>query len=719
MIAKSVQNSMALQRDGEGMYSFAHTQAYPHARVPARGVPARGIMKWGQLVWACLGLLLTGLLPFSSQVQAAEGDKAASSVTLSWADFVKITHFDPDRKDKQVMTIPWSEVERLTGVKVDQMGTGTTVDLPWPEFKALLQWSIQNDARKLGSEPPQDYVVTSNEYSGELTDDGAMMKLRLKLEVLKEKDWKRIPILPSSVAITKATLPDGVFLNASGSVHELLTRKAGAIDASIEFSVAVQKQQGVNQVQFARVIPGSSLLDVSLARENVDVKVAGAQSLVSKTANGKTVVAAAVPNGAQVAISWERALPKVEASPTRLYSETMTLAAVSEGVLVCQEQINLNILHTGVHELKLEVPEGVSILTVGGTHVQDWRAIDSGTGKKGQLSVVLRGEALGPVTLHLTYERPALNQTEVPVIRTVGAEREKGFIGVVALSNLEISADNVQGARGIDARELPGELVAMTSQPILMAFRYVEDAFSIPLTVRKHDEIGMVVTIVDSALFTAMQLNDGRRITRVVYNVRNNRNQFLRLTMPPGVDIWSAEVAARAVTPARDDKGNVLMPLVRSSAESDELVSFPVELVYVEAPSGPVAASGSFTVTLPAADAPIMHEMVNYYLPKEGKYSRLFGGDQFSGPMHEVDGFTNVVSGASARTERINPQQEANYMQQQLMSQQDAQAKATGAQPIRVRLPINGELFRFEKLLVLPGDKMWFAVQYRGWEVTK
>lgn len=685
----------------------------PMSRVALLSSPLRLIR---QCLMTALAMCLTVcmLLSQGRSAHAEEPGKVASSVTLSWADFVKITHFDADRKDKQVLTIPWSEVERLTGVKVDQVGANTTVELPWTEFKALLQWSLQNEAKKLGSEAPQDYVITNSDYSGDLTDDGALLKLKVKVEVLKEKDWKRIPVLPAAVAITKMTLPEGVFLNSNSQVHELLTRKSGSIEATLEFSVAVQKVQGVNQVQFARVIPGSSVLDLTLARENVDVKVNGAQSLVSRTASAKTYVAAAIPNGPPVSISWERALPKVEASPTRLYAETLTLAAVSEGVLVCQEQVTFNILHTAVHELKLQVPDSVSILTVGGPNVQDWRV-----GDKGELLVVLRGEALGSVALSITYERPGMEQVEIPVIRAKNVEREKGFIGVVAISNLEIDADKVTGARSIDARELPGELVAMTSQPVLLAFRYVEDGFSIPLTVRKHQELGMVVTIVDNALFTAMQLNDGRRITRVVYNVRNNRNQFLRLTMPAGVEIWSAEVGGKAVTPARDEKANVLLPLVRSSSNSDELLSFPVELVYVEAPTTAVTASGSLTVTLPSTDAPVMHEMVNYYLPKEGKYTRLLGGSQFSGTMPEVERFTNLVAGSGARPVQVNAVEQANQMQQQLTARQDAQARATGAQPIRVRLPINGELFRFEKLLVLPGDKMWFTVQYRGWEIAK
>ena len=49
----------------------------------------------------------------------------------------------------------------------------------------------------------------------------------------------------------------------------------------------------------------------------------------------------------------------------------------------------------------------------------------------------------------------------------------------------------------------------------------------------------------------------------------------------------------------------------------------------------------------------------------------------------------------------------------------DAKARAAGATPIRVRLPINGKLFRLEKILALPGDKLYFQVVYKGWQVAK
>jgi hypothetical protein len=256
----------------------------------------------------------------------------------------------------------------------------------------------------------------------------------------------------------------------------------------------------------------------------------------------------------------------------------------------------------------------------------------------------------------------------------------------------------------------------MTKQPILLAFRYVGEELSIPLTIKRHGEVGVLVTIVDSALFTAMQLNDGRRITKVVYSVRNNRNQFLRLKMPASAEIWSVEVSGNTAAPAKDDEGNVLVPLIRSASGATELASFPVDIVYVETPTTPAATKGKLRVDLPTVGAPVMHVMFSYYLPAEGKYTvGWFGGSGFSGRLRIVEQFTSLATGRAAVVVH-DAEQQAAQMDQQVQARVEREAKAAGATPIRVRLPINGTLFRLEKILALPQDELWFQVAYRGWK---
>jgi len=661
--------------------------------------------------------LLAAAMPLAVMAQDQANDVPAgrtdgSKVVLTWEEFIKITGYDPDKKGQQVITIPWDEVRSLLGVDIRLEG-GTTVDLPWEQFKSLLNWSIRE--KDEGGAPPTDYVITRSEYSGTLTDDGAQLVLKADINVLRKKGWKRIPLLPISVALVgEATLPQGACLNATGGVYELLTDQSGSMTVTVPFAVTVQKEAGVNHVSFQRVEGGSSLLDLEIDSQGVDVKVAGAQSLVSRPSDGKTKTAAAVPAGTPLAISWERALPKAEDVPPKLYAETHTLVAVADGVLLCQETVNVNILHAGIRELKLAVPTGARILTVTGPNVQDWRET-----VQGELQVVLGREVLGSYTLRLAYELATTDGATVPVVRATGVEREKGFVGVIAMANVEIAAGELQGATSIDARQLPADIVAMTNQPVLLAFRYAADAFTIPLVIRRHDEVSVLMTLVDSAAFTSMQLNDGRRMTKVVYSVRNNRNQFLRLSMPEKADLWSVSVAGNTVSPARDTQGQVLVPLVRSSADSRELTAFPVEIVYVETPETTAPAKGTLRVTLPTCAVPVMHVMFTYYLPAEGRYTVGWGKSGFSGPLAIVDDFTTLSVDRGVHVVAVNPAAEAQQLQQAADQRADRQAVAAGATPIRVRLPIGGKQFKLEKILAMPHDQLYFEVEYSGWEAAR
>jgi len=644
-----------------------------------------------------------------------------SQVTLTWDEFVKITGYDPTKAGgPQVLTITWAEMEKLLGIKVENVGNKATVDLPWQEFKSLLQWSVNRAKPGDDTPPPTDYIVTASEFGGTVSDETASLVRKLSIEILRKKGWTRIPVLPGTVAVTKRTLPAGVFLSSNKGNYELLTNKPGKLDVTLEFAAKVVKSAGTNRVSIQAMPPCSSVVDLTIGRKDVDVKVAQAQSLITKVVGEKTQVAAALPTGAQLDLSWERALPKVAKAPTKLYAETRTLVAVAEGVLLCQEMVQFNILHTAVRELKLTVPAGVSVLQVSGPNVQDWRVAANG-----ELQVVLSREVLGSQLLRISYEKAGKDLAQVPLIRAAGVEREKGFAGVVALANVEISAGAVTGATVIDVRQLPSDIVSMTNQPILLAFRYVGDKVTIPLTVKKHDEVDVLVTIVDSGLFTAMQLNDGRRMTKVVYGVRNNRNQFLRLKMPEPagwkLDVWSVSVSGKTVSPAKDEKGNLLIPLVRSAGGGKGLTSFPVEIVYVETPGQAPGGSGVMHVDLPVCGEPVIHLMYSYYLPAEGKYTVGWGGKRsgFSGPIRLVDDFTSLSAGPGVEVIRKSAAKQVKQMQQQMDTRVDAAARAAGATPIRVRLPIRGTQFKLEKILALPHDQLWFEVKYRDWQVAK
>jgi hypothetical protein len=679
---------------------------------------------------AAVAVLLVLSATAGAQNKVEVAGSGQGDVVMPWETFKKVTGYNENMKpgdEPGTFTLNWDEVEGLLGIKIQNMNQ-SKVKIPWQEFKALLQWSVQQKEKPATAAPPVDWAITSAEYVGNLMKDGAVFDATFKISVLKEKDWKIIPLLPATVAVQDVTLPKGAYLRLANNMYEMLTTETGPMEVKIKFAVAVREQAGSNMLMFPRVPSSSCLVDVRLAQTGVDIQVAGAQSVVKKEEAGATRVVAALPAAQAVQLSWERAIPEAEKVPPKLYAETQTLVAVGDGILVCRERINFSILHTGVRVMELTVPAGVSILDVKGERVRDWRVAQD------KLNVALSSEVLGNYSLFVTYEKPTPTAAAaapakgaasaeapsvampLPVLRAVDVVREKGHIGVVALANVELSSTKLDGATAIDVRELPPEMLAMTSQPILLAYRYVADKFDIPLAIKKHENVSVLVTIVDSAVITTMETMEGRRITKAIYNVRNNRQQFLRLTLPKDAEIWSASVSGRSVPPGKDEQGRILLPLERSAGAVSGLAAFPVELVYVEktGEAGKMPTSGTLHIELPRASEPVTHLMVNLYLPKEGKYTKGWGNEvTIEGSLTLVKEFRKLMGTPEAAP--VDAQGAAVALQQMAQQQADQAVTSAGATPIRVNLPLDGQLFRLEKVLVL--DEPLFAdVQYSGWD---
>jgi len=113
---------------------------------------------------------------------------------------------------------------------------------------------------------------------------------------------------------------------------------------------------------------------------------------------------------------------------------------------------------------------------------------------------------------------------------------------------------------------------------------------------------------------------------------------------------------------------------------------------------------------------PAMHVMYNYYLPPEGRYVS-WGKSNFSGPLKVVGDFARLSTGRGAAVVKRDAAGETRQMAEQFTARVETEARKAGATPIRVSLPIGGKLYRLEKILALPGDALWFQLDYSGWAI--
>jgi hypothetical protein len=460
-------------------------------------------------------------------------------------------------------------------------------------------------------QPPRTHALSSAAYEGEvLIQDGeprfARFVATIRVEVLHKKGWARIPVLPATVALHDATVNGKeVAMVIEDGFYTLITEQKGAFDLKLDFGASVSTANGQSQVGFELAGSGATTLRLKVpANEDLDFTVSNAHLQADQVVGGFRQVDATLPSTGTLMVSWQREIPEEAAAAkqvAQVYAEVYTLVGISDGLMRATTTVEHTILFAGKDKLDFQVPKGMTLVDVQGAGLRDWKHKDDGT-----LEVLLNYAAEGNYTLTMTTERVVSSEAGdlvAPIVHPLGVERAKGWVGVESRGNLEIQSGEVVQATPVDVRSLPAAILGITEQPVLLGYKYLTDTASVPLRIQQHDDVDVLVTLLDETRARTMWTPEGRRLTSVTYQVRNNRKQFLRLSLPKDAELWSASVGGRAVQPASASDGRILIPLVRSQATGGALAAFEVEVVYVENGTPvPESGKGTFAASLPTAD---------------------------------------------------------------------------------------------------------------------
>ena len=113
----------------------------------------------------------------------------------------------------------------------------------------------------------------------------------------------------------------------------------------------------------------------------------------------------------------------------------------------------------------------------------------------------------------MTYERNIGEGSvvaEVPSIKAVGVERENGYFGVAARTNVELAVNKLDRVTPIDVKELPSSIWGRSANPILLAFKYLNHPFNITIDVTRHEELPVLVAAVDVANYVTLYTEEGK-----------------------------------------------------------------------------------------------------------------------------------------------------------------------------------------------------------------
>lgn len=539
---------------------------------------------------------------------------------------------------------------------------------------------------------PRHYSIASVSHKGEVVMEKEVPKAVVfdatyTIEVHRSNEWMRIPVLPAGVVLQQARL-DGkeapvVF---EQNAFKLVTKKSGTFQLALKFVVPVRTQKGLSQLSFKVMPMGANRVSLTLPDDlPLEVTVVGGHDQTTSRVRGTRVVTATAPTSGNLVVRWEQKRPDAEEKRARVYSEVLTLVQVADGLLQSTAIVDQTILYAGMDTFTLQIPSNTRVIQVEGAGVRDWVTDDSDVLR---VNLNYKAENQYSFMVHMEQvlgEQPAV---DAPIVKPLKVERSKGWLGVVALGNLEITAGQVKEAAPVDVRTLPASILGATQNPILLGYKYVGTETHIPLNIFEHDEVDVLLTLVDQAHATTMVTGHGRRLTSVKYEVRNNRRQFLRVGLPDGAELWSAAVGGKAVQPAKSG-GALLIPLLRSSQRASGLASFEIEVVFVEEGGETKGRLGQFKGRLPNVDVPVTYVAWS-----------IFTGDELRIQSKSIDASLRHVGELSKPLDSVDALS-LHSEPQGMYKQSNTGGLDGGSAPVKVRLPIEGDPHHFEKLLAL------------------
>jgi len=362
-----------------------------------------------------------------------------------------------------------------------------------------------------------------------------------------------------------------------------------------------------------------------------------------------------------------------------------TLISLGEVSMRASTGIALEVKSGAIVDLQLQLPKDINVLNVTGPSIRNQEINNDGNLQN--ITVEFTQEMTGQFRIEVNYEKilneknTSTNNSEltVPTLTVLGTEVQHGRIAIEALTALEVQTAQSQQLSSLDINELPQQLVLKTTNPILLAFKYVntETPHILKLSMTRHQELDVQVAAIESASYQTLITNDGLSITTATFSVRNSRRQFLRLNLPENSEVWSVFVDGKAEKPAMassTEKSAILIKMLNSVS------GFPVVVVYATS-IDKIGLFGNIESQLPIPDMVVTHSHWDVYLPIGPNYQK-------------------VVSNMDIMTEGdiVDPRMKTNAMNSDHLNSSQT------IKPLQMTVPKQGIQYSFEKLYANKSD---------------
>jgi hypothetical protein len=541
----------------------------------------------------------------------------------------------------EMTTIAWlgmTTVAGAQGAAVPPASPPGTVTLSLADYNRLLD-RAENPARPPDT-PPIPSVVARADVSVRVTGSGARGTYTLDGEVFRAGATK-VPLV-SDATILSAKLGDSpVPMVTDATLASAIVDGPRPFRIELAWGVALSASPGRASLTLPVPVAGSAALSLDLPGRPGDVRIAPGAITRTTVSGDVTRVEATLVPGSTTVLSWSSRETVAPSAPreVRTLSDVKTMLSVGEADIRMTTLVDVTIVRGEPERIELRVPAGFTVTGASGP------SLATSEERSGVLGLTVQRPSDRRHQFLLSLERTVSDAAafETPLLTVTGADRETGELAVEAVGTVELNVPETPVLRRMDIREANSALRAIARSPVLAALRYHRRGSEAPvvaLNVTRFPDSPVVAAIAERAVVTTLATAEGRTLTEIALTMRNRAQPFLRVALPQGASIVSAEVDGQASKPAQGNDGTRI-PLLRPGFRPTG--PYTVSFVYVQT-AAPFAKKGRAELVLPKMDVPVSLVEWEMFLPERYRVKR-FEGDALPIPVQEGLGLAGGVAG--------------------------------------------------------------------------
>ena len=610
--------------------------------------------------------------------------------------------------------------------------TTGSVTLPLDEYNKLVE--LANRPVPRPENPPVPFAIKRADLKLRVGRESVMGTVQCDGEIFA-KGISKIPLMNTPTVLDARQANRSLPLAQEEGMHTAVL--SGPSEFSIILDTGIPLNIEAGRASFNLPVPaaGSAQLLLEIPGEHTNAKISPGLITRRLTDNGKTVIEATLVPGQTAGIWWTTREVAAPAAPreARFLSDVKTLVSIGESDIRLAALSNITVIQGEPAQFEVEIPSGFEMTGVTGA------TLESEETQSGRLILKTNGTEKRSHQFLISLEKSiTAAKADIPFLSFKGAQRETGEILVEGEGTMELTATAGGTLKRMDLKEVNAYLRSLARYPLHAAFRFhrqPSEPPSLALDWNRFPDSGVLAAAAEQAVVTTLVTSEGRSLTEVILTVKNQAQPFLKIGLPSGANVVTADVAGETVKPVQGGDG-IRVPLLRPNFRP----SGPYRVTFVIMHAGtPFAKKGESELSLPKMDVPISLLQWEVFLPEIYKVKDFAGdaiaanllppdwlpsgwlqaGSQQQGANAEMVGeFKMVITPVDAEMGRAaggefdrgkgslsnqkpSPQNAPITSNEVSFNVLNLQRRVAGVLPIRVDVPRAGNSYRFVRPLLI------------------